>query len=67
MSLETLFAKNIQERRLKKKWSQHDLADKVKCSVSYVSMLEHGKRAPTLDTIARFAKAFRVTAVDMLK
>lgn len=40
--------------------SQGDVASRADCSVSYLSLLENGKRDPTLSTVTRIASALRV-------
>ena len=40
--------------------SQSAIADRAKCSVSYLSMLENNKRDPTLSTVTRIAEALHV-------
>jgi transcriptional regulator with XRE-family HTH domain len=50
----------IQTCRLKRGLSQAVLADRAKCSVSYLSMLENSKRDPTLSTINNIAEALGV-------
>jgi len=58
---------NLKARRLAKKLSQEDLAEKAGISVSYVSMLERGQRSPPLDTLESLAKALGVRAVDLCR
>jgi transcriptional regulator with XRE-family HTH domain len=40
--------------------SQTDLAHRVDCSVSYLSMLENNKRDPTLSTLTKIAHGLNV-------
>jgi len=40
--------------------SQGDVASRADCSVSYLSLLENGKRDPTLSTVTRIADALKV-------
>lgn len=40
--------------------SQGDVASRAECSVSYLSLLENGKRDPTLSTVTRIAGALQV-------
>jgi transcriptional regulator with XRE-family HTH domain len=40
--------------------SQTDLAHRVECSVSYLSMLENNKRDPTLSTLTKIAHGLNV-------
>ncbi len=66
MDLLTRFAGNVRRLRAKKKLSQKALADRVGCSVSYVSMLERGQRSPPLETIEKVAKALGVPPSGLL-
>lgn len=50
----------IQMCRAKRQYSQSKLARLAGCSVSYLSLLEHGKRDPTLSTIQKIADGLRV-------
>lgn len=45
---------------MQRKASQTDVAQKASCSVSYLSMLEHNKRDPTLSTLTKIASALHV-------
>lgn len=60
MSLANLVARNIKLVRIQQKLSQQAFAKKARLSVSYVSMLERGKRVPPLDTLEVLAKALGV-------
>ena len=42
--------------------SQSAIANRAKCSVSYLSMLENNKRDPTLSTVTKIAEALHVPA-----
>jgi transcriptional regulator with XRE-family HTH domain len=66
MDLVTRFAANVRRLRSKEKLSQKALADKVRISVSYVSMLERGQRSPPLETIEKMARALRVSPASLL-
>jgi transcriptional regulator with XRE-family HTH domain len=67
MSLLNRFADNVRRLRSKKGFSQKELADTVGISVSYVSMLERGKRSPPLETIEKMARALKVTPAALLR
>jgi transcriptional regulator with XRE-family HTH domain len=66
MTLSQKFQKNLLSTRGKKKLSQEALARKTGLSVSYVSMLERGRRSPPLKTVEAFAGALGVNAVTLL-
>ena len=55
------FGKKVRLFRLKKRWSQDDLASELEVDRSYISGLERGVRNPTLKTIARLAHMLDVT------
>jgi transcriptional regulator with XRE-family HTH domain len=50
----------IQMCRVRKQWSQSELAERAGCSVSYLSMLENSKRDPTLSTVQKISDALGV-------
>ena len=60
------FAMNLRTMRADRHQSQADLAKKAKLSVSYVSMLERGQRAPPLVTVESIAKALGVAPERLL-
>jgi len=57
---------HVRRLRSKKGFPQKVLADTVGISVSYVSMLERGKRSPPLETIEKMARALKVTPAALL-
>jgi transcriptional regulator with XRE-family HTH domain len=60
------FSVNLKSERLRRKLSQESLAHKAGLSVSYISMLERGQRAPPLDTLESLAKALSVAPTSLL-
>jgi ribosome-binding protein aMBF1 (putative translation factor) len=66
MGLADKFAVNLKNERLRRKLSQESLAAKARLSVSYISMLERGQRAPPLDTLECLAKALSVPPTSLL-
>lgn len=65
-TLDQKFSANVRALRAKRQFSQDRLAGLVDMSVSYVSMLENGKRSPPLATIERFAVALGVSPLKLL-
>jgi transcriptional regulator with XRE-family HTH domain len=65
--LRSCFAGVVTRRRLRKGWSQADLAGYCGLERSYVSRLEKGIRTPSLDVIFRFAHAFGISAQTLVK
>ncbi len=47
--------------------SQETLAAEAACHPTYVSLLERGKRNPSLDTMLRIADALNVKASDLVR
>jgi len=64
------YAQNIGERiktlRLKKGWSQSQLAEKANIDSRNLSRLETGKAKPKLNTIISLANALSITPNDIL-
>ena len=61
------FGKNMKQIREAKKMSQGDIYRATKIERAYISNLESGKQNPTLETIAKIAKAVGVTTDELLK
>jgi transcriptional regulator with XRE-family HTH domain len=55
------FGKRIKELRSKRGMTQEALADAIGVDRSYMGFVERGERNPTLDKIARIAKALKVS------
>ncbi len=67
MPLAKLVAQNLLGVRTRRKLSQQTVADKAGLSVSYISMLERGVRAPPLETLEAVAKALGVPPLNLLQ
>lgn len=61
-----LIGKRVREIRKSSDMSQMNLAEKTDLSVSYVSMVENGKRKVSLDTMIRIANVLGVTVDELL-
>ncbi len=61
------FAKNMKKIREAKKMSQGDIYRAAKIERTYISSLESGKQNPTLETVAKIAKALGVPTDKLLK
>lgn len=46
--------------------SQDDLADRMDVSTPYISMLESGKRYPSIEMLIRIARALNILPGDLL-
>ncbi|PIT92082.1 MAG: DNA-binding protein [Candidatus Harrisonbacteria bacterium CG10_big_fil_rev_8_21_14_0_10_42_17] len=67
MDIPKRFGDNLKRIRLEKDMSQTDLAEKIGADKGYVSLLENGKKNPTLVTFEKIAKALGVSTDDLLK
>ena len=59
--------KNLKRIRTTKGISQGDIARSLGVNRGFISNIENGKTNPTLATIARLAKAVRVSVDELLK
>ncbi|HEY4940209.1 MAG TPA: helix-turn-helix transcriptional regulator [Rhizomicrobium sp.] len=57
---------NVRRLRLKRDVSQQVIAFEADMALNYVSGIECGKKNPTVDVLARLAKALRVAPADLL-
>ena len=60
------FGRKLREVRLKKNWSQGDIARTLGVHGSYISGLERGKRNPSLLTIQKMARALGVSPKNLM-
>ena len=67
MDISKRFGENLKRIRLKKDMSQTDLAEKIRADKGYVSLLENGKKNPTLATLEKITKALGVSMDDLTK
>ncbi len=58
---------NFKRIRIERDISQSDIAKLLGVSRGFVSNIENGKTNPTLATIAKLAKAVRVSVDELLK
>lgn len=61
------FGDRIRELRIKKDWSQEDLADKTNFHRTYIGMVERGERNPSLKNLKKFADAFGLSLSELMK
>jgi len=59
------FGVRIQKLRKKKGLTQEDLADEIGVDRSYMGFVERGERNPTLDKLAKIAKALQVKLSEL--
>lgn len=47
------------------RWTQEELAERARISVSFLSMIERGERVPHVETIASLARALGVSLAEL--
>jgi len=67
-SIRIKFAKRLRELRLKKEWTQEQLAEFADLSYRHVQRLESLKNPPPakIDTLEKLAKAFKLSISKLL-
>ncbi|WP_229182671.1 helix-turn-helix domain-containing protein [Bradyrhizobium oropedii] len=61
-----MLAQNVRERRLRKSWTQYDLADETALRQALVSQIEAEKANPTLLSLHKLASALGVQVAELL-
>ena len=61
------FGLTVRRHRIAMNMSQETLAAAASCHPTYVSLLERGKRNPSLDTMLRIAEALDVKAWELVR
>ena len=56
----------IKKKRLEKNWRQEDLAEQTDLTATYISLIERGKKCPTLETSIIIANALDASADELL-
>ena len=56
----------LQKMRLKAGMTQEELAFKAKVDRTYISMLEHNEKSPTLDMLFRLCQALGIKASTVI-
>lgn len=62
-----VFGKVLREARLARGLSQEDLAAEAEIDRTYPSLLERGRRVPTITVFLRLCRALRCTPVDLVQ
>ena len=57
---------NLRKLRLKKNFSQGDLAKKLEVDRAYISNIENGRMNPTLSTLEKIAQALKVSIKELV-
>ena len=66
VKLETKLGKNIRKYRKRLKLSQENLAFEAHIERSYVSAIEKGKRNPSIQVVAKIARALKVSVGELV-
>lgn len=66
MNIQERFGRNLRAYRLKRKFSQEELAEASGLHRTYISGLESGARNPTITVVDQIAKALGVKASALL-
>ncbi|MGA3056248.1 MAG: helix-turn-helix transcriptional regulator [Candidatus Korobacteraceae bacterium] len=61
-----LLARNLRALRKQRDWSQEVMAEECGLHRTYVGAIERGERNVTLDTLNLLARAFGVTAAELI-
>lgn len=62
-----MFGNLIRQARLKAGITQEELAEKVRLTREYISLLERGKRMPTIAVFIRLARAVGISPADLIQ
>ena len=57
---------SVRARRKRARWSQEKLAEKAGCTRNYIGDIERGEKKPTLESIAKIAKALKCRVRDLV-
>ena len=63
----TAFGRVLRRFRTQQRLSQERVAEQSNLDRTYISLLERGKRQPSLYTILRLADVFGMSAADMIE
>lgn len=67
MDIEKAFGEVLKIARKKAKMSQEELAYNSNLDRTYISLLERGKRKPTINTVFSIAKALQILPHELIK
>jgi transcriptional regulator with XRE-family HTH domain len=62
-----VFSDLLQQARLKAGMTQEELAAEVRLTREYISLLEHGKRTPTIHVFIRLARALKISPATLIE
>ena len=61
------FGRIVRRRRLKASMSQETLAAEAACHPTYISLVERGRRNPSLETVLKLARALNCPAWKLVR
>ncbi|PFP64478.1 transcriptional regulator [Bacillus cereus] len=67
MNLEQTFGHVLQRHRISSQMSQEELAFNSGLDRTYISLLERGKRKPTINTVFALANALNIKSSQLIK
>ncbi|GIO12197.1 hypothetical protein J19TS2_17520 [Cohnella xylanilytica] len=67
LSIEVIFGQQLRKIREERKLSQEELALRSKLDRTYISLLERGKRRPTLNTIFALAAQLDIAPSEIVR
>ncbi|MBB6731404.1 helix-turn-helix domain-containing protein [Cohnella zeiphila] len=67
MSIEVIFGQQLRKIREERKLSQEELAFRSKLDRTYISLLERGKRRPTLNTIFALTAQLDIAPSELVR
>lgn len=59
-------ADNLSKHRKQLRYTQKEIAEKADLNMNYYAKVERGEAIPSLKTIKKLAKAFKITATDII-
>ena len=65
--IQIAFGKAVRTARLRKKWTQEDLADRAKLHPTYISDVERGERNLSLENIVALANALGLKTHELFR
>lgn len=66
MELKKAVGKRIKELRIKTKYTQAELAERVGIASKHQSCIETGKNFPSAELLEKYANAFNINILDLL-
>jgi transcriptional regulator with XRE-family HTH domain len=67
LTIEVIFGRTLRKFREKMGISQEELAFRSNLDRSYISLLERGRRKPTINTVFALADQLNVTPSEMIR